>query len=384
MDALFLTVSTGSGHIKAAEAVKECIEDRFQNSRTLIIDTLKYVSPLADRLIVGGYLQTVKRIPKIYGKLYNMAELNENLTDFCKNINRLFSDKLCSIIDDFQPSVIVCTHTVPVHMLSYLKKKGTVSVPVIAVVTDYTNHLFWKHDNIDAYIAAHDCIKRDMVSMGIREESIYTYGIPVSGKFLQKKDRKRILEELKLKDKLTVLLMGGSLGLGEVPEVFQSLLNCKRNLQIIAITGNNSRLKSKLESYCLNTDKEVRILGYTDRVADYMDASDLIITKPGGMTVSEALVKELPILIMSPIPGQEERNAHFLVNSGAAARILPGDDIDSILCQILDNPLRMKQMKEMARCIARPNAGGDIANLLEKLTLKKSAESFQCQLSIYI
>jgi len=368
MRVLFLTVSTGNGHIRAAEAVKECVERRFRNSRTLIIDTLKYASPLADRLIAGGYLLTVKGIPQVYGKLYKMAEVDEKLTNFCKAFNSLFSGKLCSIIEDFHPSVIVCTHTVPLHMLSHLKRKGVVNVPVMAIVTDYTNHLFWKLDNIDAFIVAHECIKQDMVNMGVDRNSIYAYGIPVSKSFLQRKDRKKTLKELKLKDKLTALLMGGSLGLGEVPRIFQSVLSCKRDLQVIAIAGNNERLKKDLEAYALNSGKEARIFGYTDRVADFMDASDFIITKPGGMTISEALVKGLPLFIMSPIPGQEEKNARFLINCGAAAHISPGDSMDSILCQVVDNPLRMKHMKEMARYIARPNAAEDITDLLERLS----------------
>lgn len=370
MNVLFLSVSTGDGHLKAAEAIKEYVLQKYPLSRILIADTLKYISPVVDRLIVGGYLNTVKSTPHIYGKLYKLAEADENITDISKSLNKVLSHKLNNLINEFNPSIIVCTHTLPLQMLSYLKRKGKVTIPVVAIVTDFVNHLFWKLENIDAFVVAHEYIKHDMVNMGIPHENIYAYGIPVSQKFLHKKDKKNILESLKLENRLTALVMGGSLGFGEIPCVFKSLLNCDRDLQIIVVTGKNEKLHKQLESYLINNQKQVKILSYTNRIADLMNISDIIITKPGGMTISEALVKQLPIFIMSPIPGQEERNARFLVNSGVAVRILPDENINNIFYQVLDNPLRLKHMKEMASYLARPYAAKDIVGLMEELMSK--------------
>jgi len=370
MDVLLLSVSTGGGHLKAAEAISEYINCKFPDSRTLVVDTLKYISPVIDRLIVGSYLNTVKNTPQIYKKLYKLSEYDESISDISKAVSKILSYRLYDSIVEFNPSVIVCTHTLSLQMVSNLKQKNKLGIPVIAVITDFSNHSFWKLWNTDAFVVAHDYMKDNMMLAGISKEKIYTYGIPTSKNFLHKRDRQAALEELGLDNGLTALLMGGSLGFGQIGTAFRSLLNSKKVKQIIAVTGFNQKLKRQLEYYAQNTDKKVKIYGYTNHIADLMDASDLIITKPGGMTIAEALMKELPIFIISPIPGQEEENAHFLINSGVAAKILPGDNIDSILCQTLDNSLRVRHMKEMARCLSKPDSTKNIAALLENLSLK--------------
>jgi processive 1,2-diacylglycerol beta-glucosyltransferase len=322
---------------------------------------------MADKLIVGSYLGTLKKTPKVYGELYKLSESMENITDITKTVNKMLSNKLCRFINDFNPSVIVCTHAFPVHMVSSLKYKKNINIPIIAVVTDFANHMFWKNDNVDAYIVAHDYVKQCMIETGIPKDKIYSYGIPISSDFLNKKDRKTILQELGLEDKLTMLLMGGLLGIGKVQDIFKQLLSCNRDLQIIAVTGDNQKLRESLKELADNSKKKVKIFGYTNRVSDLMDASDFLITKPGGLTISEALAKNIPIIMLPPIPGQEERNAKFLLNSGVAASLYPGDSIEGLLTQILDTSLRFHHMKEMSAHLSRPNSSQDILNLMEKL-----------------
>lgn len=379
MDVLFLSVSMGAGHRNAAEAVKEQVEKRYANARTMIVDTLSYVNPVVDKLIVGGYLSTVKKTPQIYGKLYSMSESSDNICDFTNTLNRLMSFRIKKLVEQFKPSVIVCTHPFPMQMLSNLKTSEKIDIPVVAIITDYITHSFWYYPNIDAYIVAHEYMKQQMISKGIRPERIHTYGIPVSSSFLLRKNRQVLLKEFRLKNILTVMIMGGSLGYGEMEDTFLSLLNCRTDLQVIAITGKNEKLRQELEKHSQNCDKTVKVIGFTNRVADFMDISDCIITKPGGMTISEALVKELPIFIISPIPGQEERNAHFLINNGLASRILPNDDIDAILYQINSNPVRMRQMKEMCRYFAKPDSSRDILDLMERLVYNKEIPTHSVQ-----
>jgi processive 1,2-diacylglycerol beta-glucosyltransferase len=242
-----------------------------------------------------------------------------------------------------------------------------VNIPVISVITDFTTHSYWLHEYVSAYVVAHDFLKPELIKKGIPEDIIYPYGIPFSKSFLQKKDRAKLSKEFKLEEKLTVLIMGGGLGYGELKKTFLSLINMKKDIQIIVITGTNKKLKHQLENYPTDINKKIKIIGYTNRVSDYMDISDIIITKPGGMTITESLIKELPIFIISPIPGQEERNARFLTNIGAAVRILKNDDAGNILHQIMDNPLRVSHIKEMERFIAKPKAADDIVNLIERL-----------------
>lgn len=368
MKVLFLSASTGGGHAKAAEAVMEVMKMKDSDFTGQVVDTLKHISPIIDRLVVGAYLKTVKITPRIYGKFYKLSESGENITDITKTFNKLMAVKLVDFINEYAPSVIVCTHTFPLQMLSSLKLKGIVSIPVIGIVTDFVNHLFWRLDGVDAFIVAHEYIKNDMVKAGMPKERIHTLGIPVSQVFLGKKDRQQLTQELGLKNKLTMLVMGGSLGFGKFKDVFSSLLKCNRDIQIIAVTGYNKKLEKELKAMADNHSKDTKILGYSDRISDLMDVSDFIITKPGGVTVSEALVKKLPILIMSPIPGQEERNARFLTNTGVAAQIYRNEDLENVFCQVLDNPLRLRHMHEMAEYLAKPKASEAIADLIENIS----------------
>lgn len=371
MDVLFLSVSTGGGHLKAAQALKERIAQLYPLSRTLIVDTLKHVNPFIDKLIIGSYLKALKNSPQIYGKLYDISESGENIYDLSKTVNRILSFRIKRLIYDFDPSVIVCTHPFPLQMVVNLKLMHKVTIPTVAVITDYTAHSFWLHDNVDAYVVANNHMKYEMIDRGIFGDIIFPYGIPVSSDFLQRKNRLTLIKELGLDNKLTVLFMGGSLGYGEIKNNFLSILHCKKDLQIVVVTGSNTKLKGQLEACACGSSKKVLILSYTNRIADLMDISDFIITKPGGMTISEALVKELPIFLISPIPGQEERNAQYLVNNGAAVRIFDNDKLDNILLQIMDNTLRIRHMKEMAKHLAHPNATEDVIGLLKRLNVLK-------------
>lgn len=373
MKILFLTAATGGGHIKAAQALMQQMERQIPDCQTMLVDSLKFISPLVDRLVTGTYLRTIRTLPGIYGRFYDLSEKDELITDLVKSFNRLLSHKLYNLLESYKPDAVVCVHTMPLQMLSCLKEKGMLSIPVIGIVTDYTHHSFWKLDGVDAFVVAHEHIKRNMAAMGIREERVYTCGIPVTESFLYKIDRRLILEGLGLALKPTILLMGGSLGFGGLESAFSSLLKLPRDIQIVAVTGYNHKLQARLQNLAQNARGEIRILGYSDKINELMDACDLLVTKPGGITVSEALVKKLPLLITSPIPGQEERNARFLVDSGAAIRPEPYKNMEIVLEKIISRPGVLKKMSDAAGKLATPHASEDITGLVEELVLKKSA-----------
>lgn len=453
MDILFLSVSTGGGHIRAAQALKNYIETFYPSSRCRIVDTFKHISPLADKLIVKSYLNIINRLPFLYGSLYNLSERNKNIINATYTFSRLFSHKIIPLIREFKPSIIICTHTLPLQMVSYLKNKGIVNLPLVAIVTDYVNHPFWNLNNIDAIIVPHEVVLEDMVKSGIPKNIIYPFGIPLSTDFLKNhhshKPNKKVLPNTQdIKGTLTGLIMGGSLGIRSVYSSFKMLINSERQMHINVVTGTNSRLRRKIDkqlsSYCtrdvknnnsnrnnsididnssyrnsisfngrdngsninsyIYKDKTIRVFGYTDKIPELMDMSDFIITKPGGMTIAEALVKKLPIFLMLPIPGQEERNLSFLIRNGAAVDLNPKnkkaahryeksslcdrvrgnfynkisnlykisnlngkDNFDEILANILDNKEALENVKRAAEDLARPNACKDISILLKKL-----------------
>jgi processive 1,2-diacylglycerol beta-glucosyltransferase len=386
MNVLFLSVSTGEGHIRAAEALKEHIEDNFSDSQCKIIDTFKYINPFLDKLVVGSYLNLINKLPVLYGNLYKLSEYNESIINITNSLSRLFSCKLIPLIKDFNPTIIVCTHTLPFQMVSYLKEKSVISIPLTAIVTDYVYHPFWKLNNIDALIVPNEKIMSDMIEADIPKNIIYPYGIPLTEKFLNKKNKEEIMSNLGFEEKLTGLIMGGSLGIRSVYSSFKMVFKCSEEMQIIIVTGRNTYIKKKLEkelahykinnpdksslvesnSYICN-NKKIILYGYTDKISELMDISDFIITKPGGMTISEALVKELPIFLAFPIPGQEERNCRFLVENGMAIYIEPKKNLNYILNDFFYNNPKIEDMKKQARTFARPDSCYNTALLLNKL-----------------
>ncbi len=372
MKVLLLSAATGGGHTKAAEALAESMAGKHPEWETVTADSLKCISPIVDRLIVGTYLNTVRNAPNLYGRLYDLSEKDRVITDLSRAFNKLLSYKLCSYVKSCRPSAIVCTHTFPLQMLSNLKCMNRINVPVVGIVTDFVSHQFWKLNGVDALVVSHRHIREDMIKLGIPGSTVHTCGIPVSAAFHEKKEKRLLLGELGLRDKPTLLIMGGSLGFGEVKSIFVSLLKCSRDFQLIAVTGWNEKLKLRLEELARDSGRDVCILGYTNRIHDLMEISDFIITKPGGVTISEALIKRLPILIMPPIPGQEERNARFLVEKGAAVRLSHEEGPEKVLYPLMDNPARVRHMREMAGLLARPNAGDEIIGLVESLVSSQS------------
>ncbi|HEX2926527.1 MAG TPA: glycosyltransferase [Ruminiclostridium sp.] len=367
MRVLILYVSVGTGHMKAAEALKESIEKQFPDWKVDVLDALKYINPIIDKIVVNSYLGTLKRSPKVYSMIYTASGTGTGIYDMSKAVNKLLSYKLKSLINEYGPSALVCTHPFPVQMLSSLKKKNKIAVPTMAILTDYVVHSLWLDSGMDAFIVANDNMKSEMVDRGIPSNIIFPYGIPVSPKFLAPTDKKSLLLKYGLEDKFTVLIMGGGMGFGNIEKTMVSLLDCEMDIQIIAVTGTNQKLKCQLEEYAAESNKNVLILSYTDRVNELMDISDLLITKPGGMTVSEALVKGLPIFIISPIPGQEEGNASFLIRSGVANKIDGFDSLVNVLSQVAKNPTALRTMRENSKELGKPHSAHDIAALLGKL-----------------
>lgn len=368
MRVLALTVSAGKGHNKAAESVKNYFNKNFNDVEMEIVDVLKYINPVIDKIVVGSYLKSLKRTPVIYAKLYEFAESEDAISSFSGLVNDVLSLKLKTLVSEYNPDVILCTHPFPIEMLSILKKKGKISKPVAAILTDYAPHSFWLYSHVEAYIIPHEDFIHDIVEKGIPEDTVYPYGIPVSEEFLKKIDRDRAREELGIdRDKLTLLLMGGGLGIGNIKSIFEELVYSNMDVQIIAVTGSNLKLKNRLKDIASRSSKTNLIYDYTDNVSTLMSASDLLITKPGGLTITEALVKSIPIIITSPIPGQEEKNSNYLLNNGIAARIKGSDSIVSIIKQLVNSPTRLNNMRTAAMEKAKPNATRDICNLLIKL-----------------
>lgn len=363
---LFCSVSIGAGHDLAAKAVVQEIEHRYPDCQTKIVDTFKYINPVLNKVIVGSYMESLKFNPKIWGYLYSQAEEEDKFVDLGHILSKLLSVKMEKLINEFNPEAIICTHAFPAGILSILKGQGKIRVPLLAIMTDYTVHPFWIHEHVDKYVLPSEQLKYDIISCGVEENKILATGIPLRRQFIKPGNRTELRQKLGLNDELTVLVMGGGLGLGEIEEIIRCLGNADINIQVITVTGKNDRLWAKLQTvFVIN---KVKIFGFIDNVSEIMSVSDFIITKPGGLTTAEVLSQGLPMIIVNPLPGQEFRNTDFLLNAGVAVKVRKTEHLVPQLKLLMSCPTRMKQMKEMASIIGKPSSAKDLVDYLEDIS----------------
>ena len=391
---LIMSASTGGGHNRAARAIKEALTNKSVNGITIdceIIDSLKIVNGTMDKLISRGYEKSAKYTPKAWGGVYKLTETNLiSRNEFKDNpLTSLVSRKLKKLIDIKKPDLIIGTHPFPMIALSTLKRNSisyannesntfTESLhkyyenlnipPLVTVLTDYTTHSAYIQNEIDYYIAGHEYVKELLIEDGIDSDKIKPYGIPVEKSFLSHRDRAVVLSELNLDpNKFTVLLMGGSFGAGSIKDTLSELISIDRDFQIIVVAGRNKSLKDKLDKTIAlnqdNIDKKICVLGFTDKMNDLLASVDILVSKPGGLTTTESLLKEVPMIVPYFIPGQEEENLDFLSNCGASLRTSKKYTLGIILKVLIDNPDRIDMAKQNIRSIKKLNASQDIAKL---------------------
>ncbi|MDB8791876.1 glycosyltransferase [Romboutsia sp. 1001216sp1] len=390
---LIMSASTGGGHNRAARAIKEELEqktiDGF-NIQCEIVDSLKLVNNTMDKIISRGYEKSAIYTPKAYGSVYRFSETSlVSKNEFKGNLlTSLMAKKFKKLLNDSKPDLIIGTHPFPMIALSTLKKHSdggsdhglhlgdhhdTIDVPpMISVLTDYTTHSTWIQNEIDYYIVGHEYVKELLAYEGVDTEKIKPFGIPVEKSFLSNREKEEVLNELGLSsDKLTVLLMGGSFGAGNIKETLEELLNIDRDFQILVITGRNESLKEKLEKKLAthNHNKNICVLGYTNKMNDILASIDVLITKPGGLTTTEALLKDVPMIVPYYIPGQEEENLDFLSNCGAALRTTKKYTLSVLLKVLIDDPSRLDMLKKNIKSIRKFNSSQNIANLVEDVLL---------------
>lgn len=384
---LIMSASTGGGHNRAARAIKEELESRTIDNMSIeceIVDSLKLVNNTMDKVISRGYEKSAIYTPKAYGSVYRFSETSlASKNEFKGNpLTSLMARKFKKLLDDSKPDLIIGTHPFPMIALSTLKKhndlysltlgdsfhKNKVDIPpMISVLTDYTSHSTWIQNEIDYYIVGHEYVKELLVYEGVHSEKVKAFGIPVEKSFLHHRDRETVLNEFGLSsDKLTVLLMGGSFGAGNIKETLEELLTVDRDFQILVITGRNEHLKDKISKMLESTphNKNICLLGYTNKMNDILASIDVLISKPGGLTTTEALLNDVPMIVPYFIPGQEEENLDFLTNCGAALRTTKKYSLPVLLKVLIDDPSRLNMLRKNIKSIRKFNSAVNISNLV--------------------
>ncbi len=273
--------------------------------------------------------------------------------------------RLKVLLEDFQPDAVVCTQAFPCGVMADYKEASGANIFLIGVLTDYLAHSYWVCSTVDRYVVPSVRAKNYLSRFGIAEKKIFGYGIPIHPKFRIKFERKEILKKLDLRADLPIILvMGGGRGTGPIERVVRELIRIKSHFQIIAVTGCNDKLKNKLEKEKNYFKKPIRIIGYTDTINEIMEVSTLIITKPGGLSVAEALTKKLPMIILRPIPGQEINNTQFLLDEGVALKANNERGAAELASRLLMTPSRLKNMRRKCRENSNPQAAFKIAKLI--------------------
>ena len=363
--------SYGGGHLAAAKSIKKYLEETYNDVELEMVDCIEYINRFLNKVSTGAYKQMAKNAPWMWEMVYNHSK-DGALARITNTSNKIMSRKLNSLLQDFNPDLVISTHPFGNQMCAILKRRGKIKCKIATTLTDFKLHNQWLYlsEYIDYFFVSNDKMKEAMIEKNIDANKIWVTGIPVSNRFLGEFNNDEIYKEFELsKDKHTVLFFaGGEYGLGRDTTfmTLKALIRLFKDIQVVAIAGRNKRMQRKFAKLIESTNSEdrIKLLTFTDKVPELMHISDIVITKPGGLTITESLVSHLPIIIINPIPGQEEENAEFLVNHGAAIWIQKQDNIARKLKTLSRNPDQVAQMIEKSKELARPNSTKEICDLL--------------------
>ena len=368
MKALVLSITAGQGHNATAKAICAYLESIGCEAEML--DTFNYLNRILGETVSKGYLITASKTKLLYKGGYRLAEMRKKSKSDVSPTRvgaDILAKKLVKFINSYDPDVIICTHIFAGIILDVLKEKRETKAKCIGILTDFAFHPFWEEGlNLDYVVVPNELLTAQALKKGFTKDQVLPLGIPIHPKFSvnisQAEARARLGLDL---NKRTVLLMSGSMGYGNIEETVNLLDKVPYDFQIITVCGNNSAAKAKIDT--MHTKKRVLNLGFVDYVDILMDASDCIITKPGGLTSSEALAKGLPMVIVNPIPGQEDRNTEFFTNNGVAMAVTPTLPLDEVMYHLLSDPRRIEIMRESIKLIAKPESTKNICEFSKNL-----------------
>lgn len=370
MNFLVLSVTAGEGHNSTAKAIKAELE--LTGNTCSVVDTFDYVSPELAKIISEGYLLVTEKAKYAYKVGYSLAEKRRPNDRSLSIFKYAMSDDLAKFINAEHFDVIVFTHPFAGILLDVMKTKHKISNRTVGILTDFTFHPYWEDCTHNDYVITPDKLLNPQgIRKGFKKEQILPLGIPIKPSFSEKLSKEEAREKLGLNKELaTFLLMGGSMGYGNIAENVKKIdmLDIDRDFQLICVCGNNADAKAEVDKIAAESRHKILVTGFVNYISTIMDASDCIITKPGGLTTSESLVKGLPMIIINPIPGQEERNTQFLTNTGCAMSATKTCPLDECIYQLLMSETRIETMTRSISEIAKPNSTRDMCEFIINLS----------------
>src|SRR4051794_6400854 len=362
---LILSTSAGAGHLRAAQAIERAFALNGSAQSVHHFDTLEFTNPLFRRLYSKAYIEMVNHMPEVLGWLYDRLDQPEYDDRLQSAFEKLNTRPFVKLLERYQPDVTVCTHFLPAEIISWLIGERRLSTRLAIVVTDFDVHAQWLCPNYDHYFVALEETRAHLEELGVPPDKVTVSGIPIDPAFAEPKDRCAMRDKHGLRrDGVVILTSAGGFGVGKSDALIGSLLKLRHPAQVVASCGRNAEMKDRLDRLAAGVADDspvtIKVIGYTDAMDEYMAASDLVVGKPGGLTTSEALASGLVFVVVSPIPGQEERNSDHLLEEGAALRCNNLPVLAYKIDRLLDDPERFAAMRANVARLPRPRAAHDI------------------------
>jgi processive 1,2-diacylglycerol beta-glucosyltransferase len=363
---LVLSASVGAGHLRAAEAVELALRQTVPDAVVRNLDVLEMTNRLFRRVYGKFYLDLVNHAPHALGYFYDLMDLPSRSGRNRGDRLRLVLEKLnlkpfMKFLKAEPWDLVINTHFLPAEIIASLRKRGDLALPQVIVTTDFETHRLWVNPPCERYFTATEEGAIYLRHWGVPAEHIFVTGIPIHPVFSAPKDRGACLKKHGLADDRPIVLqLSGGFGVGPIEKLFSALLHVQKPIQLITITGRNEALRAELAAMVPPARHRVKVLGFTKEIDELMQAADLVVTKPGGLTTSEVLAREAVMVIVNPIPGQESRNSDYLLENGAAIKVNNAATLAHKIDKLLETPARLERLRENVRRIAQPRAAFDV------------------------
>jgi len=359
---LFFSASIGNGHDQAANTIASEIRLQYPDAKVQVLDIVNTISPFLSRVVLDSYLALVKHAPNFWGLLHDQFATPKESNEPLELMNKVLANEVRTRITHFNPNIIINTHAFASTINGLLKQQKKISMPVATLITDYNLHSFWTHKSIDYFFVATPFIKKIITNLNFSSERVLATGLPVRTAFneITKQRKSDVFYKLGLEEKKTLLFMGGGLGLGDIISKVKASDQEFENYNFLVACGSNKELYQKASS--LQTKNTLIPLNFVDNIHEYMYISDCIITKPGGLTTTEAMILGKPMALISPIPGQETHNLQYFLNKGVAIALPNNEYAGMMLAELMYDSNRLDVMSKFSRGLVNSNATKEIVN----------------------
>ncbi|QSR89064.1 MGDG synthase family glycosyltransferase [Methylacidiphilum caldifontis] len=363
---LILSTSAGTGHIRAAEALEKVFFEDSRVGQVECVDALKYTNKIFRDFYSKLYIQLVDTAPTFLGWWYRTTDEPWKTDKMRFMLDRLNTQPLIDFISAYSPHVTVCTHFLPAEIISYLISQKKIDCRLSIVVTDFHCHAMWLCRVFHRYFVANEESKIHLINLGIPAERIVFSGIPIDPVFKPSKNKKEQKKNMGFDPETPVILVSaGALSVSPVEVILESLETLKMPLQIVVVCGKNVQMEEKIRIQASKlSNHSIQVYGFTTEMHKFMDVADILIGKPGGLTASEAMAMGLPMIIISPIPGQEEFNSDFLLEKGVAIKCNEFTTLAYKVHYLLSHPHILKQMQKNALKQGKADAAYTIVKIL--------------------